>query len=162
MRHAKSSWSQMDLSDFDRPLNDRGKRDAPVMAERLRKTKARIDALISSPALRAKSTAILFAKELEIKDKKIIYVDELYHAGIETFYSVVENCDDDYNQIALFSHNSGITEFANTLAAGASTDNIPTCGVFAIEADIKKWKDFRNAEKQFLFFDYPKNTNKVS
>lgn len=149
----------MDLSDFDRPLNDRGKRDAPMMAQRLQKSKVRIDGLISSPALRAKSTAILFAKELEIKEKKIMYVDELYHAGIENFYSVIENCDDEYKQIAVFSHNPGITEFANMLISEVRIDNIPTCGIFAVEADIKKWKNFKDSQKQFLFFDFPKNTD---
>lgn len=157
VRHAKSSWSQTDLRDFDRPLNDRGERDGPMMGERLRKTKASIDALISSPALRAKSTAILFAKELGIKEKKIIYLDELYHAGIENFFSVVENCDNDFKQIALFSHNPGITDFANILSTEARIDNIPTCGIFAVQADIKKWKDFKHSIKEFLFFDYPKN-----
>lgn len=161
IRHAKSSWAQTDLTDFDRPLNDRGKKDAPVMADRLIKTRPDIDALISSPALRAKSTAVLFSKELNIKEKKIIYVNELYHAGIHNFLSVIERANDDHKAIALFSHNPGITDFANTLVSQFQIDNIPTCGIFAIEADVKKWKDFAKSDKNFLFFDYPKKFDKV-
>ncbi len=156
VRHAKSSWAEMDLTDFDRPLNDRGKKDAPVMAERLRKKKTDIDALISSPALRAKSTAILFSKELDIKEKKIIYEEALYHAGVSTFNTVIESMDEDHKEIVLFSHNPGITDFANTLAENVQIDNMPTCSIFAVEADVKKWKDFKTAEKKFLYFDYPK------
>ena len=160
IRHAKSSWAQMGLTDFDRPLNERGKKDAPEMAKRLLKTKANIDAMISSPALRAKSTAILFSKELDIKEKKIIYIDELYHADMNNFLSVIENADDDYKAIALFSHNPGITDFANSLAIKVQIDNLPTSGIFAVEADVKKWKDFTKSEKNFLFFDYPKKFDK--
>ena len=156
VRHAKSSWAQMDLNDFDRPLNERGQKDAPVMAERLYKKKIEIDALISSPAVRAKNTAILFSKVLDIKEKKITYVDELYHAGISNFDSVIASMDDDFKRIVLFSHNPGITEFANTLVNDVHVDNMPTCSIFAVEADVKKWKDFKNSKKTFLFFDYPK------
>ena len=55
-----------------------------------------------------------------------------------------------------FSHNPGITDYANTLT-NVHTDNIPTCGIFAVQADVEKWQDFTKAEKMFLFFDYPKN-----
>ena len=114
------------------------------------------DALISSPALRAKSTAILFSKELEMKEKKIIYVDELYHAGSNNFNAVIEKTDDAFKEIALFSHNPGITDFANMLVHSVTIDNMPTCSIFAVEADVKKWQDFKEGAKKFLFFDYPK------
>lgn len=156
VRHAKSSWGQMDLTDFERPLNERGQKDAPVMAERLRKRKPEIDALISSPAVRAKNTAILFSQGLDIKEKKIIYEEDLYHAGINSFNSVIASMDDDFKEIALFSHNPGITDFANSLVAKVQIDNMPTCSIFAVEADVKKWKDFKTSNKKFLFYDYPK------
>jgi phosphohistidine phosphatase len=156
VRHAKSSWDNMAISDFDRPLNERGKKDAPEIAKRLVQRKVKIDALVSSPAKRAKKTAKLFCKEFGIDKDKIILDENLYHASAETFYDVVSGLDDSHKHIALFSHNPGITDFVNTLCEGVRIDNMPTCAVFAIEIDTKKWNKFRTATKKFLFFEYPK------
>jgi phosphohistidine phosphatase len=156
VRHAKSSWDSIDLSDFDRPLNDRGKKDAPEMAKRLQKHNVSIDAFISSPAKRARKTAELFAKELNKDKSDIIFIDELYHAAPNVFDSVIRKADDRFNCIAIFSHNPGITEFVNTLTNKIKTDNMPTCAVFAIHAPIDSWKDFGKATNEFWFFDYPK------
>lgn len=155
IRHAKSSWGDPSLNDFDRPLNDRGKNDAPVMAQRLLEKKIKIDAFISSPAKRASRTAKIFAKEYEKKKEEIIYKTELYLASDNVFYEVINNTDDDFDRIAVFSHNPGITDFANDLTE-IRVDNIPTCGIFAVKADAKRWTDFKDAKKQFWFFDYPK------
>lgn len=155
VRHAKSDWGDPSLDDFDRPLNDRGKRDAPVMADRLREKKVSIDAFIASPAKRAKRTAIIFAKAYKQSKDDIHFRDELYGAAQEVFYDVIANADNEWESIAIFSHNPGITDFANQLT-DARIDNIPTCGVFVITADCDSWSAFRDAGKHFLFFDYPK------
>jgi phosphohistidine phosphatase len=155
IRHAKSSWDNITQQDFDRPLNDRGTRDAPVMAKRLLKRDIEIDAFVSSPANRALSTATYFAETYEKKQKHIIQVETLYHAEVTTFYKVVSELEDDLKTVAIFSHNPGITEFVNSLTT-SRIDNMPTCGIFAVKADIKKWKDFASATKEFWFFDYPK------
>ena len=158
IRHAKSDWGDPGLDDMDRPLNDRGKRDAPVMAHRLLDKKIKIDAFIASPAKRAAKTAKIIADEMKIKKNKLIYKPELYLAGPEVFFTVIENADNGDDCIAVFSHNEGITHFANMLT-DAKVDNIPTCGVFAIKVKADKWKEFRTAEKEFWFFDYPKNAS---
>lgn len=155
VRHAKSDWNSDALSDFDRPLNERGKRDAPVMAHRLLDKKIKIDAFVASPARRAKKTASIFAQEYKVDKDKIIFKEELYAAPEETFYNVVTGMDDKFDTIAIFSHNPGITEFANELT-DVRIDNIPTCGVFAVRIKTKRWSDFKNAEKEFWFADYPK------
>ena len=155
VRHAKSSWSNLEISDFDRPLNDRGKHDAPEMANRLIKKNISIDAFISSPAKRARKTAEIFAKEMKYDKEKIIYVEDLYHAGPSAFYKAIANAPAKAKSIALFSHNPGITEFANGLTQ-TRVDDMPTCAVFAVTAKIENWNDFKNAEKEFYFFDYPK------
>ncbi len=155
IRHAKSDWDDASLSDFDRPLNDRGKRDAPVMAYRLLDKKIKIDAFISSPAKRARKTATVFAKAYKKDKDDLILIDELYLAAEETFFKVAAGADDKFDSIAIFSHNPGITEFANLLT-DARIDNIPTCGIFAITIDAKRWADFRHAKKEFWFFDFPK------
>jgi phosphohistidine phosphatase len=157
IRHAKSDWNDPSVKDFDRPLNDRGKHDAPMMAERLLEKKLKIDAFIASPAKRARKTAEAFAKAYKKDKDDILFVDKLYLAEPSAFLDVITDTDKEYDTIAVFSHNPGITDFANTLTPHqVRTDNIPTCGVFAVKIDTKKWKDFEDAKKDFLFFDYPK------
>ena len=156
IRHAKSDWGDLSLSDFDRPLNGRGKQDAPVMAHRLLDNKIKPDAIITSPAKRARKTAAVFAKELKLAKDKIIIRDELYGASENIFYDVILSAVNKFDSIAIFSHNPGLTDFANLLTS-TRIDNIPTCGVFAIKVKCEKWKEFKNAEKEFWFFDYPKN-----
>jgi phosphohistidine phosphatase len=155
IRHAKSSWDDLSISDSERPLNERGKRDAPVMAQRLLDQKVAIDAFYSSPARRAKKTAAIFAKEYKIPKKDILFIPELYGAQEEVFYEVISKADDRFQNIAIFSHNPGITDFANELT-NTKIDNIPTCGVFSVKVDCKKWADFKKAKKEFWFFDHPK------
>ncbi len=157
VRHAKSSWDDLSQKDFDRLLNDRGKKDAPAMAKRLHKEKnVELDAIISSTAKRAFATAKFFADEFDIKKKNIIEWPELYEASIDKFYNAVINLDDDYTSVALFSHNPGITAFVNQLTK-TRVDDMPTCAVFALHIKTNSWKDFETAEKEFWFFDYPKN-----
>jgi phosphohistidine phosphatase len=156
IRHAKSSWDQPGVEDFDRPLNDRGKEDAPKMAARLLDRKVTIDAFIASPAKRARKTASLFIKEYGGEKEDIILVPELYLAGPEAFYDAIANAPASANTIALFAHNPGITDFANELT-DVRIDDMPTCAVFAVKVDIKDWRQFKNAQKQYWFFDYPKS-----
>jgi phosphohistidine phosphatase len=156
VRHAKSSWDDFSIKDFDRPLNDRGKSDAPLMAQRLLDREIKIDAFIASPAKRARKTAELFAKQFKESKDGIIFVDSLYLASTSTFSEVIGKTDNQFDTIAVFSHNDGITAFANTLT-NTKTDNIPTCGIFAVRIKAKKWSAFAEAEKEFWFFDYPKN-----
>ena len=155
VRHAKSSWDDLGLNDFDRPLNDRGKKDAPKMAERLSKKKIAVDAFISSPAKRAARTAKICAEEFKAKKKDIIFKTELYLASENVLYDVIEKTADELNTIAVFSHNPGITDFANDLTE-IKIDNIPTCGIFAVKIDSKHWTEIKDAKKEFWFFDYPK------
>jgi len=155
IRHAKSSWEDAGLSDYERPLNDRGKKDAPMMAERLYERGIKIDAFVSSPAKRAKKTAEQFAKQYKKEPTELIFKTELYLAGEDTFYSVAEKLNDDLECVAFFSHNPGITDFANSLT-DARIDNIPTSGIFAVSIETKKWSKIKEAKKEFLFFDYPR------
>lgn len=118
--------------------------------------KIKIDAFIASPAKRAKKTAELFASEYRKDKKDVIFFEELYLADPESFFKVIEQTDDDFSTIAVFSHNEGITQFANQLS-DVRVDDMPTCSIFAVKMKLKKWKDFRGAEKEFWFFDYPKS-----
>jgi len=155
VRHAKSSWDDPAMTDFDRPLNERGKKDAPAMADRLIARGIIIGSFISSPAKRAKKTAKIFSQAFQRNEEEIILIPELYLASSGVFESVLASIEIDSETIALFSHNPGITDFANTLTA-ARIDDIPTCGIFAVSIETDDWKNFRAAKKEFLFFDYPK------
>jgi phosphohistidine phosphatase len=157
IRHAKSSWETGVLSDFDRPLNERGKKDAPEMATRLKDKKFAIDAFVSSPAKRAKKTAELFCEIYKVSEKSIQFIPELYHAHCSTFFDVIASLDYTFNNIAIFSHNPGITEFVNMLTNTVEIDNMPTCSIFGIKIFTQNWADFKVAKKEFLLFDYPKN-----
>lgn len=158
IRHAKSDQSFWG-NDFERPLNERGKSDAPMMAKRLLKKKVKIDAFVSSPAKRAKKTAEFFASAYAVDENAITFVSALYHADPTVFYQVISQLPDEVNHVALFSHNPGITYFVNGLVDKIQLDNMPTCGVFALQADTGSWSAFASARKEFLFFDYPKMTS---
>jgi phosphohistidine phosphatase len=157
IRHAKSSWDAGVPSDFERPLNERGKKDAPTMAARLKDKRIGIDRFVSSPAKRAKKTAELFCEVYKVSENSIRFIPELYHAHSSTFFEVVATLDDSCKTVAIFSHNPGITDFANQLTEAVEIDNMPTCSIFGIKVFAKHWIDFRAAKKEFLLFDYPKN-----
>ncbi|MCA6439986.1 MAG: SixA phosphatase family protein [Sediminibacterium sp.] len=155
VRHAKSSWANLGMSDFERPLNERGSRDAPEMANRLINRNVVVDAFVSSTANRALTTATYFAKTFGKKQTDIITVPELYHASATTFYQVVKKLNNAFQTVALFSHNPGITDFVNELTE-TNIDNMPTCGIFAVKIDTNNWMEFTHATKTFWFVDYPK------
>jgi phosphohistidine phosphatase len=143
------------MPDVDRPLNDRGKKDAPAMARRLIRAGINIDRFVSSPARRAKETAEAFAQVFGRKSKDIEFVTDLYHALPPAFKQVIGGLNDKDDTVALFAHNPGITTFANMLTA-VRLDNMPTCAVFAVKSPAEHWNEFLTAVPEFLFFHYPK------
>lgn len=157
IRHAKSSWDNAAVSDFDRPLNDRGKMDAPQMARRLLDKKIPLDSFISSPAKRARKTTSFFVEAYGLAESNVLLKAELYLPSPDVFYDVIEETANQFHHIAICSHNPAITQFVNQLTNEIRVDNVPTCGIFAVKTNISRWEDFRKAQKQFWFFDYPKN-----
>ena len=157
VRHAKSSWEDSDLSDFERPLNERGKRDAPAMGERLRERGLQPDYVISSPARRAFSTAKRICKVLGFNKEKIRTDRRLYHADDEMMLSVLRELKSDQNVVMLFGHNPGLTDFVNSVVSDdVDIDNVPTCGVVAFSFQVNSWSDVQWGTGKLLFFDYPK------
>lgn len=155
IRHAKSSWSEPGLDDFDRPLNDRGRADAPEMARRMKEKGIHPDLIISSTALRARKTAHMFAETLGYPAEKIVLKPDLYETDIDTVFDVVRQIDPDASQVLLFGHNPTFTYFVNDLAS-ARIDNIPTCGIAAIAVN-GSWKEVKEQSGSLVWFDYPKN-----
>lgn len=153
VRHAKSDWP-VDVEDFDRPLNEVGIINAPKMARLLKEKSVEIDTFISSPAKRALHTCELFS---EIFEKSYSTDKTLYNPRESNFENLIYGLDDSVNSVALFSHNNGISNFANSLTE--EIVNLPTSGVVAYEIDCENWSDFEMAKKRFLFFYSPKNFN---
>ena len=156
VRHAKSSWDYPNLPDHDRPLNNRGQRDAPEMGRRLAKRGISPDLLLSSTANRALTTCQEIARAIGYKAKGIISTGDIYHAGPNELMTVLRSVDNKHGSVMMFGHNPGFTDFANELA---DTDiyNIPTCGVFACSFDLDKWEYIDWSAGTMLFYDYPKN-----
>lgn len=157
VRHAKSSWDDPSLDDFNRPLNQRGEKDAPRMAKRLKERDVTVDLIISSPAKRAWHTCLAFARILEFPEEKIKSDRDLYHAGEEEFSSILKSIKDSNKVVMIFGHNPGLTDFANNLL-NESIVNIPTAGIVACRLNIESWNDISTGCGEMIFFDFPKKS----
>lgn len=151
VRHAKSDWST-NLPDFERPLNERGHKDAPKMAHFLKDSGVEIQQFITSPAKRALTTCRYFAEVYESKNIK--KEEELYLALPKEFLDVIYNIGDSINSVALFSHNNGISDFASTLTSEELF--FPTCGVAVFKIECDEWSFFDGADKTLQHFFIPK------
>lgn len=155
IRHAKSSWGDSALDDFDRPLNARGKRDAPEMGERLSMRGCFPDLFLSSPARRARKTAGGIARALDYAKGDIRLDARLYMRGVEGLCAAVREIPEERRRAFLVGHNPDLTDFAEWLT-GESLVNIPTCGVVAVRMNIPAWSAAGKNAGTLLFFDYPK------
>lgn len=161
IRHAKSSWSDPNLLDWARPLNKRGKRDAPFMGKRLAQHKCLPDLIISSPTKRTQKTTLKICKQLAYPKKKIVINELLYTSDIQDIYRLVRSCNHKTDRLFLVGHNYVITHFAEELT-GADIFNIPTCGIVGIRFAITSWNQVKAGEGELLFFDYPKKHSRSS
>lgn len=156
LRHAKSSWSDHSLADHERSLNDRGERDAPVMAQRIVEAGIRPSLIVSSPAIRAWTTARIVASEISYPTEFMHRESELYLASLNTLIDVVAKQDEGFHSIMLVGHNPGLTEFANYLCPGI-TNNLPTCGVVSVKFDSETWDLRGDGTVSLDIYDFPKN-----
>lgn len=160
IRHAKSSWSNPDLKDFERPLNSRGERDAKMMAKQLKEKVKSFDLVLSSTAVRAKETSGILFSDKHLHADDIQFEKDLYHASAKKIRKFIAETSDDLKNLVIVAHNPGLTELANEFS-NVKIDNIPTTGILAIEFDIKKWEKILKEEGSLLFFDYPKKYKAV-
>ncbi|MBN8577613.1 MAG: histidine phosphatase family protein [Cyclobacteriaceae bacterium] len=162
VRHAKSSWDEPELDDFDRPLNTRGIKDAPRMGKRLKEKHVTPDIMLSSPAERALATCKAIAAVLQFDSTKIKTDKRLYHADEDQLLEVVRGLKDsprDSEEVAfIFGHNPGLTAFANLLV-NQTIDNIPTCGIVAALLPVNHWQEVAFGSGKLLFFDFPKRAD---
>ncbi len=155
IRHAKSSWEDMSLGDKQRPLNQRGKRDAPFMAKMLKGLGTKVDAIVTSSANRANTTANFFAVEFEIPKEDMIVRDEIYEAYTEDVLSVLKSLDDHFETVLIFGHNPTFTSLANMYSKDY-IPNVPTCGIVKIESEATNWTSFKVNNSVRTAFYYPK------
>lgn len=153
MRHAKSDWSNSRLDDFDRPLNKRGKANAPFMANILRKKNVKPDLIISSPAYRAKKTAQIVAKEIFYKSD-ILYDEHLYESSLQIILEVINFLEDNIESLFLVGHNPSLNVLAFYLVG--FNENIPTSGILEIDFDCDSWREINKRNAKLSSFDYPK------
>ena len=157
VRHAKSCWKDLSLADYERPLNKRGQRDAPRMGKRMAKRDARPEHILSSPAVRALTTAKVIAAELGYKSTDVIVNEEIYGAGAGELFEMIRNLDSRFDQIMLVGHNPALTDLVNLLA-GSDIVNVPTCGVVVLGFQTDSWMNIGIGTGELLEFDYPKRS----
>ena len=150
VRHAKSDWPE-NTDDFDRPLAERGLEDAVKMSKFLKDNNIEIQKFVSSPAVRALNTCKIFNQTYDIE---IDTNQKLYNPSERNFESVIYNLENDVNSVAMFSHNNGISNFANSMSDDVFM--FPTCGVAGFQIETDSWSDFENAKKKLVFFYEPK------
>ncbi len=155
IRHAKSSWDEPSLRDFDRPLNNRGKRDGPAMATMLAKKYRQLDLIVTSTARRARNTAKFFRDQYSLTPIHFFAKDELYHAGPHQILAVVQGIDNKADFAAVFGHNPGMTDFVNCFGPNR-LDNLPTCGIAIIETTVAHWSELTFENGRWTAFYYPK------
>ena len=153
IRHSKSSWKDMSLTDFQRPLNSRGKSDGPLMANHLSVKINKIDYLHSSSSVRTFETSKFFINQ--IKFDKIEYDDALYHSSSRSILNMIKNYSEEYQSAVIIAHNPGLTNFINELT-NISLDNLPTTGVAEINFNCDNWKNISIENSTLIDLKFPK------
>ena len=155
VRHAKSSWKYPRLSDFERPLNKRGRNNAPFMGGILKKLKVTPALIISSPANRAATTARTIADHIAYPLDKIRYSEIIYSFSENALIHVIRQIDDTVKKAMVVGHNPALTDLANTIGDTAIS-NIPTCGICCVNLNISSWAEFGDQGGKLKFFEFPK------
>ena len=155
IRHAKSSWADPGMPDFDRPLNGRGKADAPFMGKRLADHGVSPDLILSSPAKRARKTARRIAETVGFPKDLIRFDETIYEADVPDLLAAIARVPDKYDVLFFVGHNCGLTDLMEWLM-GRNAGVIPTCGIVGIEFDRLSWQDLREGSGRLLFIDFPK------
>lgn len=155
VRHAKSSWQDKTLSDRDRPLNKRGERDAPAMGKRVVEAGVRPSLILTSPAVRAWTTAKVIAQEIGYPIEFLQRENDLYLASLDTLIDVVFSQENEFNHVMIVGHNPGLTDFANYVSPNL-TSNLPTAGVVSVSFERDDWNLYERPVSKLLVYDYPK------
>ena len=155
VRHAKSSWDNPGLRDFDRSLNERGQTDAPRMAQMLVKEGYQPDLLVSSPAKRALTTALFFAEAFKINPDSVVREPNIYEAFPQEILRIISNLPNEAQTIMIFGHNPTFTDVVNRFTDDF-IENLPTCGVVKITSTAPSWNEFYEGNSKVTACFFPK------
>ena len=144
------------MPDKDRPLNDRGKRDAPKMGKRLAKRDVRPELILSSPAMRALTTAEMIAKKLDYKLKEIVVDDRLYPGDADEMLTIIHRLDNELEVVMLFGHNPALTDLAHRFSSDIV--HMPTCAVAKFKFTAKAWSSVGKSKLAKVALDYPRKS----
>jgi phosphohistidine phosphatase len=153
LRHAKSSWKESAMKDFDRPLNQRGLKAAPTIGRLMRKRKLQPDLVLSSPAERARQTTQLVLDAAGFKTE-LRYDERIYEASAARLFEIVSQIEDDANIAMLVGHNPGLEELLEALTGAARS--LSTAALACIEVDIERWSKLRAGENELAWLVKPK------
>lgn len=156
IRHAKASWDQAELTDFERPLTQLGQQHAQNIGQELKKQNIKADLIISSPAIRALTTAKIIAEELAYAEDKIVTNQLIYTGGVEELMEIIKAIKSSYKKVLFFGHNPSLTWLLHFLCEDAKM-NIPTCGTAGIELGMRDWEQLTEAEGRIITFLHPPN-----
>ncbi len=155
VRHAKSSWKYPNLDDFERPLNKRGRKNAPFMGKILKKLKVAPDLIISSPANRAAMTVRIIAAKINYPLEKIRYSETIYEFSEDALIHVIKQLDNSVNKAMVVGHNPATNGLANYIG-DQPIRNIPTCGIYCMDLAISSWAKICENCGKLIFFEFPK------
>ncbi len=155
VRHAKSSWNNANMSDHARPLNDRGKRDAPHMGERLRERTPQPSIIISSSAVRAESTATILAEAIDYPIEDLKIDERLYGAESNDVLVIIRELNDAIDCAMFVGHNPTFTHVINALS-GSQLEEVPTCSMAVLTFPTNTWSKISQTQGELLDFDFPK------
>lgn len=155
IRHAKSDWYTGE-TDFDRPLNARGRKAAPLLGGRLAIRGACPELVLCSPALRARQTAEQILSAIGYPLEQVVFHPEIYEASLNTLIGLLEGVGNEVNDLLMIGHNPGFSLLGQWLNRRAP-EWLPTCGVLSLELDLDSWRDCYEDCAVDLSFDYPKN-----
>ena len=156
IRHGKSSWSDSSISDWERPLKDRGKKDALLIGYKLKEDGIIPDKIVSSSAKRAYDTAKRISECIEYPESEIAITDDIYFATMDQLIQIVQNLNDDWEHVFLFGHNPYFTDFANKFG-NKQISNLSTTGVYQISFKCDSWNDISDAKSSTTMFIVPKD-----
>lgn len=155
VRHAKSSWKDQELADFDRPLNKRGKHDLPLLCERLLQASIQPDFLLFSTALRTKVTAEMIIKRLKLPNSSCLPCDEIYESSPTTLRQVIAQTPAKVERLMVVGHNPGLQQLGEDLL-GQSLPHFPTSAVLHLACAVESWSQLSEHTARLVWFDYPK------
>ena len=154
-RHAKSDWNNVLISDFDRDLNDRGRKDVEKVAHNLYERKVCLDLILSSPAKRARLTAYSLADGLGYARTDIVFRDSIYESSSTNIIMIIKELDEKFKNVLLVGHNPSLTAVVDSIGE-FNISNLPTCAVTAFDID-SEWCKLSPKTTKFVFYVYPKN-----